>query len=195
MPRQPANPLKAQAILLRQQGLSYGQISKQLGVKEGSIPFWVASEKKKKLAAEAKASFKNSQSAELAPYTQNPIQSKPNLSDISAGFKSSPTPPQGSPELSEIALRAKALAIVAEGSDGRRIRKDRKEWAEWALSVTSKAATAKAGKESGKDSAYSGMGDAELAERAIAGACAMLGGPAVDAIIMRLKDQGQFNIG
>ncbi len=194
MGQQPKNPLKPQALALREQGLSYGEIGKRLGVNPKSVAGWKANADRKRRAKEAQLASKEQNTARLAP---NPDKDPklPTLStDISADRKFSDSPSQaGNSGTSEQALRAKALAIYAE-AETKHVSKRRREWADDVLRVTSKVGAGKTGKgvEAEAGSAYPGMGDEELMERGIASACAVLGGHRVDAIITRLKEQGQF---
>lgn len=194
MPRLPKNPKKQEAVALRQQGFTYGQIADKLQVKPGSVAGWVGMAKRKALALEARNALKNNGSSSLAPSIPQLSLTSLDIQTItSAALEKSSAPRPEKAEISESALRAKALSILAR-AEKKRLTKQQADWVDTVLSRTSKT-TGKGEKGStGKESAYTGMGDLELLERSIASACAMLGGHVVDGLISRLKDEGQFYI-
>lgn len=204
MPLQPKNPKKQEAIQLRQQGLTYAQIGHKLEVNPKSVAGWVGMDKRKKARQEQKALEQILGNQSFIPTAPQSNQKTPNLgqsqANTGAEFKSFRlTSPQDAQETGEQALRAEAFQILADGLRGKHHAKSKREWADKIIKATSKekvSVIGKRGSTSQPDSktTYSGMGDAELAERGIMGSVALVGGLAVEEIIKRLKDQGQFYI-
>ncbi len=183
MPGSPRNPLKPEALRLRAEGKTYTEIGALLSVNPKSVAGWVGMAKRRVLAKEAREALQSGNSALLSPSPPKEPYQVSQSANISADTKFSTT---------ETELRSKALAILAE-AETKHISKRRREWADNVLKVTKAGKSTKDGDTQG-NSAYSTMGNEELAERGIASLCAILGGPRVDAIIARLKAEGQFDL-
>lgn len=204
MPRLPENPKKKECLALRAQGLTYSQIAHKLQVKNGTVAGWIGMAKRKREAKESRdLQAKHGNNAFIPQTPSNSSQSnehQPIGNNTGAEFKNPRLSPlENNAESGEQALRAEAFQILADGLRGKHHAKSKREWADKIIKATSKekvSVIGKRGSTSQPDSktTYSGMGDAELAERGIMGSVALVGGLAVEEIIKRLKDQGQFYI-
>ncbi len=186
MPVQPKNPKKTLAVELRKQGMTYSAIAKQLDVKEGSVAGWVGMAKRKELAKQAKQASLDHNSASLSPQPPQTLNIQTPILETGAVNKI---------PMSEQALREAAFKILADGLNGKHVPKTKREWADKIIKSTSKEkVSVSKGNGTNVKTVYATMQDKELAERLIASACALVGGPGADGIIMRLKDEGQWNL-
>lgn len=189
------NPKKQEAIQLRKQGLTYGQIAKQLGVNEKSVPGWCSQARDRELAKQAKEAQANGQSASLAPLqTVNPTGSH-STQNTNAESNSGQVQAEKRPLTEDERLYRQAKRALRDHMTGKKLlTTGQLNAAKGLLGSLKPGKGSKAGgqgeSEADLKTVYHGMGDRELADRVIASACEIVGLATCKAILGELESGG-----
>ena len=198
------HPLRDEAVKLKLTGLSYGQVAKQLGVNEKSIPGWLADYRAKQAKKGLQDQSGQSQSAQigqlLGQSDNSSTLSQPG-DNLSAALTVGVEGVKRVRTVEEIQerMRRKALKALSDDQDGRKVLTlAQKQTARMILGAT-KAEKGGKGKASetggnGQDlqTVYAGMNDRELAERTLSSIADIVGLETLERILGELKARGQL---